>query len=155
MIAHDFSLKDQLGKERHLSDYLGKWVILYFYPKDDTPDCTIQACDFRDQSAELLARNVAVLGISADTISSHREFSAKYNLNFPLLSDVSTSTIKDYDAWGVRSFLGEVALGIIRMTYLIDPEGNVAKVFPDVAAKGHVDLILEAIDELQADEANA
>lgn len=150
MIAPDFSLPDQYNKIRRLSDYRGKWLVVYFYPQDDTPECTIQACDFRDQSTQLRKRGLVVLGVSADSISSHQEFAKKYDLNFPLLSDPDANTIIKYDAWGMRKFLGKDFVGVIRMTYLVDPLGNVVKIFSEVTAKGHVDLILQTIDELQS-----
>ena len=150
MLAHDFALRDQYDRVHRLSEYRGRWVVIYFYPKDDTPECTIQACDFRDQAEELRRRNMVVLGVSADPVSSHLEFAKKFDLNFPLLSDVSAATVKAYDAWGLRNFLGEAALGVIRMTYVIDPEGAVAQLFPEVVAKGHVNLILKTVDSLQA-----
>jgi len=149
MIAPDFALPDQNNRIRRLSDYRGKWLVVYFYPQDDTPECTIQACDFRDQSTRLRERDLVVLGVSADSIASHQKFAKKYNLNFPLLSDPAASTIIAYDAWGLHKFLGKDYAGVIRMTYLIDPQGQVAKIFPEVTARGHVDLILQTIDELQ------
>jgi peroxiredoxin Q/BCP len=151
MIAPDFALPDQNNKIRQLSDYRGKWLVVYFYPQDDTPECTIQACDFRDQSTQLRKRDLVVLGVSADSIASHQKFAQKYSLNFPLLSDPAANTIMAYDAWGLRKFPGKDFVGVIRMTYLIDPQGKVVQIFPEVTAKGHVDLILQAIDKLQTE----
>ncbi|HKZ34904.1 MAG TPA: peroxiredoxin, partial [Patescibacteria group bacterium] len=106
MKAKDFNLPDENGKYHSLSDYLGKWVVLYFYPKDDTPGCTKEACSFRDHFAELKKYGVVILGISKDSIASHKKFSEKYHLPFPLLSDETKETLKAYGVWGVKKFMG-------------------------------------------------
>lgn len=137
MIAANFILPDQNGKLHKLSDYRGKWVILYFYPKDDTPGCTKEACSFRDKSQLLASKNVVVIGISADSPESHQKFIKKYNLNFILLSDESKEIIKKYNAWGTKIAYGKEVVGIQRKTYLIDPEGNVAKLYKSVEPADH------------------
>jgi len=131
MQAHDFTLPDQDGKQHTLSDYHGKWVVLYFYPKDDTAGCTKEACSFRDNLSTLVSQNVVVVGVSADSPESHRHFINKYKLNFLLLSDESKEVIKQYDAWG------KVIPSVQRKTYLIDPEGNIAKYYEKVNPENH------------------
>lgn len=149
--APDFSLQDQNGKTHTLKDYAGKWVVLYFYPKDDTPGCTKEACSFRDER-EVIAElgNAEVIGISKDSVASHKKFADKYNLNFTLLSDESLDTIKAYNAWGERSMYGKIYLGIIRSTYIIDPKGNIVKEYPKVNPKDHALQIIKDLEELQA-----
>jgi len=116
----DFSLTDQNGKVHKLSSYRGSWVLLYFYPKDDTPGCTKEACGFRDSLNELKKHNVVVLGVSADSVSSHQKFSQKYNLNFPLLSDEKKEVIKAYGVFGKKKFMGREFEGILRISFLIN-----------------------------------
>lgn len=148
--APDFSLQDQDSKTHSLADYQGKWVILYFYPKDDTPGCTTEACSFRDEYDYLQDNGVVVLGVSKDSVKSHKKFAEKYNLHFSLLSDESLETIKAYGAWGERSMYGRKFEGIIRSTYLINPAGEIAKEYPKVTPKGHVVQILKDLEELKA-----
>ncbi len=145
-VADDFSLADQNGKVHTLRAYRGKWVVLYFYPKDDTPGCTKEACSFRDNAAELEKKNVVVLGVSKDSASSHKKFADKFHLNFPLLSDERLSTIKAYKAWGEKKFMGRSHDGILRITYLIDPKGEVAKVYEKVNPLVHTAQILADLD---------
>jgi len=132
MIASDFSLPDQTGVNHSLSQYRGKWVILYFYPKDDTPGCTKEACNFRDSYRQLEKMGVVILGISKDSVESHRKFSEKYNLNFPILSDPEKKVIEAYKAWGTKKFVGREFFGTLRMTYLIGPAGDIKKVYENV-----------------------
>lgn len=146
MTAPDFSLIDQNGIAHVLSDYKGKWIILYFYPKDDTPGCTKEACEFRDIHNELTKRNVVVLGISKDSVASHTKFAKKFNLPFPLLSDESLTTIKAYGAWGEKKFMGKSYQGILRKTFLIDPNGQMKKEYPKVFPPGHAATVLGDID---------
>jgi thioredoxin-dependent peroxiredoxin len=139
--AHDFTLLDQDGIERSLRDYLGKWVVLYFYPKDDTPGCTTEACNFRDSFHQLQQMGVVILGVSKDSVASHKKFATKYNLTFPLLSDPDHAVIEKYAAWGEKKFMGKIFLGILRTTYLIDPEGNIAKTYEKVNPTVHAEEI--------------
>ena len=127
--APDFSLPDQHATVHSLSAERGTWVLLYFYPKDDTPGCTAEACGFRDQFETLRERGVVVFGISADSVESHRKFSEKFSLPFPLLSDSEKTVIDAYGAWGEKSFMGKKYSGILRISYLIDPNGMIAKAY--------------------------
>ena len=133
--APDFSLSDQNGKIHKLSDYLGKKVILYFYPKDNTTGCTAQACGFRDLYPQILEKNAVVLGISKDSVKSHKNFEEKYGLPFPLLSDESTEVIQAYGAWQEKNNYGKKYMGIVRSSYLIDEEGRIVKVVSKAKAK--------------------
>lgn len=147
MHATDFTLRDQDNNEHSLNDYRGKWVVVYFYPKDDTPGCTKEACGFRDAMAELQKLDVVILGISKDSVASHKKFAEKYSLNFPLLSDESTDVIKAYGAWGPKKFMGREFLGILRKTYLIDPNGDIVKTYDNVNPTQHADEILRDVQE--------
>ncbi|HSD56097.1 MAG TPA: thioredoxin-dependent thiol peroxidase [Candidatus Saccharimonadales bacterium] len=148
--APDFSLPDQNGDLHSLKDYAGKWLVLYFYPKDDTPGCTNEACGFRD-GREVIAElgNVEVVGISKDTIASHRRFAEKYGLHFTLLSDPEHATIEAYGAWKPKKFMGREFLGIHRNTVIIAPDGQIAQVFEGVDPKTHVGEVVEALKKLQ------
>ncbi|MDI6766375.1 MAG: thioredoxin-dependent thiol peroxidase [Bacteroidota bacterium] len=141
-----FSLPDAEGKTLSLSDFKGKKVIVYFYPKDDTPGCTKEACTFRDYFVRLERRGAAVVGISADTIESHHKFSEKYKLPFPLLSDESKEVIKTYGAWKKKWFMGKSFMGIERTTFIIDEEGKIAQIFPRVIVDKHIWEILKFIN---------
>lgn len=143
METSDFSLPDQDGKTHKLSDYKGKWVVLYFYPKDDTPGCTKEACNFRDSFRELTKLGVQILGVSKDSVKSHKKFAEKYDLNFPILSDESKEVIKKYKAWGVKKFMGREFEGVLRTTYLINPKGNIEKIYEKVNPLIHSGEILE------------
>lgn len=147
--APAFSLQDQNDKTHSLADYTGKWVVLYFYPKDDTPGCTTEACSFRDEYDYIQEQGAVVLGVSKDSVASHKKFAEKYNLHFPLLSDESLDTIKAYNAWGERSMYGKKYQGIIRSTYLINPQGQIAKEYPEVTPKGHALQIIKDLVALQ------
>lgn len=146
--APDFSLPDQNGETHTLKKYTGKWVILYFYPRDDTPGCTKEACNFRDGIAEFQKRNVVILGVSKDSVPSHKKFAQKYHLNFPLLSDEHLGVIKAYNAWGEKKFMGRVFDGILRKTYLIDPNGQIAKVYEKVNPLVHSGEIRADLDKI-------
>ncbi len=145
--AKSFSLPDENGKIHSLKDYLGKWVVLYFYPKDDTPGCTKEACNFRDALQDLKKLNVIVLGISKDSIKSHKKFAEKYHLNFPILSDEDKKVIKMYGAWGTKEFMGRKFEGILRTTYLTNPKGKIVKVYEKVNPLIHAG---EIISEMQS-----
>jgi peroxiredoxin Q/BCP len=147
MKARDFQLPDQTGKTRSLADFAGKWVILYFYPKDDTPGCTKEACNFRDSLAQYEKMGVAVVGISKDSVDSHRKFADKYHLNFPILSDQSLEVIKDYGAWGQKKFMGKTFEGTLRNTYLINPRGEIHKVYEKVNPLLHAGEILAELEK--------
>lgn len=132
MKASDFSLPDQNGTIHTLSQYRGKWVILYFYPKDDTPGCTKEACSFRDNIAQFQKLGVVILGVSKDSVKSHKKFEQKYSLPFPLLSDEEKVVHKAYNAWGMKKFMGREFEGTLRNTYLINPAGAIDKVYEKV-----------------------
>jgi len=151
MIAVDFALPDKDGKLHKLSDYRGKWVVLYFYPKDDTPGCTKEACSFRDNLQVLASKNVVVLGVSSDSPNSHQEFSNKYHLNFTLLSDESKEIIKKYNSWGKKIAYGIKVVGVQRKTYLINPAGEIAKFYEKVNPENGVNAneILKDLENLQ------
>jgi thioredoxin-dependent peroxiredoxin len=144
--APGFSLRDQDGNLVSLGDFRGKWVVVYFYPKDDTPGCTEEACSFRDAKSALDRAGIVVLGISKDTVTSHKKFADKYNLNFRILSDPETKVIQAYGAWQEKSMYGKKYMGIQRMTYVINPIGLVEAVFPKVTPKGHEADILTAVE---------
>lgn len=149
MKAHDFSLPDQNGNVHTLTDYKGQWLVLYFYPKDDTPGCTKEACGFRDNTSVLKENNIAVLGVSKDTVKSHKKFADKFNLPFPLLSDESTEVTKAYNSWGKKKFMGREYEGVLRNTYLINPEGEIAKVYENVKPEQHAQEILDEVKTQQ------
>lgn len=142
MKAKDFKLTDQDGKTHSLSMYFGKWIVLYFYPRDDTPGCTKEACNFRDSISELKKLGVVVLGVSKDSVASHKKFADKYHLNFPILSDETKEVMKSYEAWGKKKFMGREFEGTLRMTYLIDPKGEIRKVYKNVNPSIHAGDIL-------------
>jgi peroxiredoxin Q/BCP len=149
--APDFHLKDQDGKTHSLSDYAGKWLVLYFYPKDDTSGCTAEACAFRD-ARDLIAElgHAEVVGISKDSQTSHKKFIEKNKLNFTLLSDPTHETIEAYDSWKLKKFMGREYLGIERNTFIINPDGVIAKKYEGVDPKTHVAEILEDLERLQS-----
>lgn len=140
--APELKLKDQHGNLAFLRDYAGKWVVLYFYPKDHTPGCTREACQFRDESERLAPLNVQVIGVSVDDRESHESFAKKHKLNFPLLADPAKKVTK---AYGALAFYRLAR----RMTFIIDPEGKIRKVFKSVNPNRHVDEVVEALKELQ------
>ncbi len=146
-IAPDFRLQADDGREISLSDYRGKKVVLYFYPKDNTPGCTTEACSFRDGHSELLAAGAIVLGVSPDSIKSHVNFKTKFDLPFALLSDPDHEVAEMYGAWGEKKMYGKTYMGIIRSTFIIDEQGVIAKVFPKVTPKDHSQQVLEALAE--------
>ena len=144
--APEFSLTDGKGTAHSLSDYRGKWVILYFYPKDDTPGCTIEACSLRDARDTLAEMGAEIIGVSRDEANSHEKFKAKHSINFTLLTDAEATVINAYGAWGKKMFGQE---GILRKTFIIDPNGQVVKVYGRVTPLGHGDAIIEELKTLQ------
>ncbi|HJL20274.1 MAG TPA: thioredoxin-dependent thiol peroxidase [Sandaracinaceae bacterium LLY-WYZ-13_1] len=147
--APPFTLESSEGGEAKLKDFAGKWVVLYFYPRDNTPGCTTEAQGFRDAADALAERDAVVLGVSKDSLASHEKFRDKHELNFPLLSDPEGEVIEKYGAWGEKNMYGKKRMGIIRSTVLIDPKGKIRKIWPKVRVKGHVEAVIEALDELQ------
>ncbi|MCL1632025.1 thioredoxin-dependent thiol peroxidase [Sporolactobacillus sp. CPB3-1] len=145
--APDFTLNETNGKEVSLSDYKGKNVVLYFYPKDMTPGCTTEACDFRDQNSRFEALNTVVLGISPDPVERHQKFTEKHGLPFTLLSDADHQTAEAYGSWQMKTMFGKKAPGIVRSTFVIDREGTIKKVWPKVKVAGHVDDVYQYVKE--------
>ncbi len=146
-VAPDFTLVDQNGTEHTLSKYRGKWVVLYFYPKDDTPGCTKEACSFNENLGAVEEKGAVVFGVSADSTASHEKFANKYSLQFPLLSDPKRSVIEAYGVWQEKNMYGKKNMGIVRTTYLIGPDGKVAHVWDRVKVDGHTREVLDAIGE--------
>jgi peroxiredoxin Q/BCP len=147
--ASDFSLQDQTGKTQKLSDHLGKWVLLYFYPKDDTPGCTVEACTLRDNLPKFATKKLTVLGVSKDTVESHKKFAAKYKLPFTLLADPEKKVMDAYGAWGKKKFMGREYMGTLRMSFLIDPQGVVKKIYPKVKPPKHAEEVLADLTAFQ------
>ena len=146
--APNFSLPDQNGKVHSLASYKGRWVLVYFYPKDDTPGCTKEACTIRDNLPMFEKLDCVVLGISADSVKSHDKFSEKYKLPFTLLADEKKEVIKKYGAWQKKIFMGKEYMGIKRISYLIDLDGKVIKVYPDVKPAEHAGEVLKNLKQL-------
>jgi peroxiredoxin Q/BCP len=146
--APDFSLLDQDGKSHSLSDYRGQWLVLYFYPRDDTPGCTKQACSFRD-AREDIEKLAAVIGISTDSVRSHKRFADKYHLNFRLLSDPEHEVIEAYGSWKPKKMMGREFLGTHRNTFIINPEGKIAKEYLGVDPNNHAETIISDLKKLQ------
>ena len=146
--APDFTLPDQNGDPVKLSDLKGQTVVLYFYPRADTPGCTVQACGVRDRSAEYEAAGARVIGVSRDSVEDVKKFATKFDLDFTLLADADHSVADLYGTWVEKSMYGKKYMGVQRATFLIDPEGTVAKAFPKVSPKTHDDVVLEALSEL-------
>jgi len=146
--APDFTLPADDGGKVKLSDLRGKPVVLYFYPKDDTPGCTKEACAFRDRTADLKAKGAVVLGVSPDDVASHGKFRDKYSLNFPLLADTGHQVAERYGAWREKNMYGKTSLGIQRSTFLIDRDGKVRKAWKKVSVDGHDEQVLEALASL-------
>jgi thioredoxin-dependent peroxiredoxin len=149
-MAPDFDLLDQEGTRRSLAGVRGQWVVLYFYPKDDTSGCTKEACGFRDDLPRFEGLNANVWGVSADDERSHQRFASKFDLNFPLLVDPDKSMITAYGAWVEKSMYGKTYMGVPRITYLIDPDGRIAKLWPKVSPEEHPGEVAEALAQLQA-----
>jgi peroxiredoxin Q/BCP len=145
--APDFNVKDDSGKTVKLSDLKGKKVVLYFYPKDDTPGCTTEACNFRDGIAAIKKLGAVVLGVSADSVESHQKFKKKFELNFPLLADTDRELIEAYDVWKEKSMYGRKYMGIERTTFIIGKDGKVTHIFPKVKVAEHANAVLEALKD--------
>ncbi len=141
--APDFKAKDQNGKIVSLKEFAGKKLVLYFYPKDNTPTCTVEACNLRDNYSALKKKGYAIIGVSADEEKKHIKFIEKFDLPFPLLADVDMKVIKAYDIWGKKQFMGRIFDGINRTTFVIDEKGKIEKVITDVKSKNHTEQILE------------
>jgi thioredoxin-dependent peroxiredoxin len=148
--APAFSLPDQDGQTVKLSDLKGQWVVLYFYPKDDTPGCTTEACDFTAGIKGFEKLEATVLGCSGDSPESHRKFIAKYKLKVRLLTDAEHTTMAAYGAWGEKNMYGRKSMGVIRSTAIIDPQGVLAFHYPKVRAAGHADAVRDKLAELRA-----
>ena len=148
--APDFTLRADDGREVRLAALRGKPVVLYFYPKDDTPGCTREACAFRDRQSDLAAHGATVLGVSPDDVASHGRFRDKFHLNFPLLADPGHQVAAAYGAWREKNMYGKVSMGIQRSTFLIDADGKIARVWKKVNVDGHDEAVLEALKKLAA-----
>lgn len=146
--APNFTLPDQDNLLHSLKNYLGNWVIIYFYPKDDTPGCTKEACSFRDNLPKFKKLSVPVIGISTDSVSKHKKFSGKFDLNFTLLADEDKKVVASYGVWQKKKFMGREYMGIVRSSFLIDPKGKIAKVYESVKPDTHVEEVLKDLKAL-------
>ncbi|MCR4314001.1 MAG: thioredoxin-dependent thiol peroxidase [Candidatus Uhrbacteria bacterium] len=144
--APAFTLPDQDGKEHRLADYAGQWVLVYFYPKDDTPGCTKEACTIRDAWPKFKKLKIQVFGVSVDSSKSHAKFADKYEVPFTLLSDEEKVVVEKYGVWGVKKFMGRTYMGTNRMSFLIDPQGKLAKIYENVKPEKHA---LEVLEDLK------
>ena len=148
--APDFSLKNQADQDVRLSDYDGQWVVLYFYPRDNTPGCTVEACEFTSGVEEFAALDAVVLGCSPDTTRKHRNFIKKFDLKILLLSDPDHKVMEEYQAWGQKKMYGRTFMGVKRSTVIIDPSGNVAHHWRSVRARGHAGKVREKLEKLRS-----
>ena len=146
--APDFSLPDQDGKTHKLSDSKGKWTLLYFYPKDDTPGCTVEACTIRDNWGAFKKAGIVVLGVSVDTVAKHKKFADKYELPFTLLADEEKTVVNEYGVWGKKKFMGREFMGVLRTTFIIGRDGRVKHVMDKVKTKSHHDDVMALITQL-------
>lgn len=146
--APAFALPDQDGATHRLSGYAGRWVLVYFYPRDNTSGCTKEACAIRDRFPDFRKLGIQVLGVSRDSVASHARFAAKHDLPFPLLSDESGAMIEKYGAWQKKKMAGREYMGIVRMSYLLDPAGRIARVYPKVKPAEHADEVLADLKRL-------
>ena len=144
-VAPDFALPDDTGRVRTLSEFHGKTVLIYFYPKDDTPGCTTEACNFRDDYSAYEKAGVVILGISPDTVKSHVKFKSKYELPFPLLADSEHQVCEAYGVWGLKKFMGREYMGVLRTTFLVGSDGKVKDVFENVKPAEHSTQVLESL----------
>jgi peroxiredoxin Q/BCP len=147
--APSFCAKDTYGKEHCLDDYNGKWVVLYFYPKDMTSGCTVEAMEFTERKGEFAHMNAEIIGVSGDSQESHQKFTDRNDLDITLLSDPDRAVMEPYGAWAEKKMYGKTFMGVVRSTVLIDPDGKVAHVWPKVKAKGHADAVRDRLVELQ------
>jgi len=143
--APDFTAKDQNGNTVSLSDFKGKNVILYFYPQDNTPTCTNEACNFRDNYQSLLSKGFSVIGVSPDTEKSHKKFETKFNLPFPLIADPDRKIVEQYGLWAEKTTFGRTYMGVLRTTFVIDPKGNILKVIDKVESKNASQQVLDLL----------
>jgi thioredoxin-dependent peroxiredoxin len=147
--APDFTLSNQDGQQVSLADLQGQWVVLYFYPRDQTPGCTKEACGFRDRHPDYQAQNIQVLGVSPDTTQSHQKFIAKQALPFTLLSDPDAHVARAYESYGAKKFMGKEYEGVYRQTFLINPQGQLAKIYRKVKPDAHAEQVLQDLETLQ------
>ena len=147
--APEFTGQTEGGKQLSLSDYKGKWVVLYFYPKDNTPGCTKEACSFRDNLSSLTDLGAEVIGVSPDTVESHDKFREKFDLNFHLVADPDKEILNAYDVIGEKNMFGKKKQGVIRSTYIIDPEGNISYTYKSVKVDGHTEQVMNRLQKLQ------
>lgn len=152
-LAPDIVLPDETGTIHRLADRLGEWTVVYFYPQDDTPGCTVESCQFRDADPEIRAAGALVWGISPDGAASHRRFRKKFGLPFTLLSDEDHAVAERYGAWQLKALYGREYMGIQRSTFLIDPDGRIARTWPRVKADGHAAEVLAALAETRGERA--
>ena len=145
--APDFKLLDGEGNTVRLSDFSGQRVVLYFYPRDNTPGCTKEACGFRDQFPAFTGKNIAVLGVSTDDAKKHQKFSEKYDLPFPLLCDIDAVVAKDYKSYGLKKFMGKEYVGVLRQTFIIGPDGRLEKIYRKVKPAEHAAQILQDLED--------
>lgn len=149
MNAPNFTLHDQAGVAHELKQYAGQWVVLYFYPKDMTPGCTVEACNFRDTMGRLTSHGAVVLGVSADSVKRHAKFAEQQSLNFPLLADEDHAVCEAYGVWKTKKFMGRSFDGIARTTFIINPAGEIAKRYDNVKVSGHVDEVLKDLEAMK------
>ena len=149
--AKNFTLPDQEGKLHILKEYTGQWVVLYFYPKDDTPGCMVEACQFRDTFPQFKRSQAVVFGVSVDAVKKHAKFAMKYELPFTLLSDEEKKVVELYGVWAKKKFMGREYMGILRTTFLINPVGKIAKIYENVKPSGHAEEVLKDINELSGE----
>lgn len=147
--APDFVLPNQDGKKIKLADLLGEWILLYFYPKDNTPGCTKEACSIRDTMPQFEQKGLKVMGISVDSVESHKKFSEKLNLSFDLLSDDQKKVVRSYGVWGQKKFMGREFMGTHRTSFLISPDGKIAKIYEKVKPAKHAQQVLDDITQLK------
>jgi thioredoxin-dependent peroxiredoxin len=147
--APDFQVANQAGEEVRLVDFQGKWLVLYFYPKDSTPGCTTEAIEFSQSLVEFAALNAEIVGVSPDSCQSHLKFIAKQNLSIALLADIDRQLAEAYGVWQLKQFMGKEYMGVVRSTFLIDPDGKIAHIWPKVKVKGHVADVLKQLTSIQ------
>jgi peroxiredoxin Q/BCP len=148
--APEFMLEDQGGVERSLEDYRGSWILLYFYPKDDTPGCTKEACALRDEFPAFENIDAVILGVSTDSVASHHKFAQKYELPFTLLADENKKVVELYGVWQKKKMMGKEYMGTVRTSFLIDPDGMIAKVYENVKPEVHAREVLTDLETLQS-----